>query len=110
MDDKSFLVPIAKDQGPWGNWRLNASNYTLEYYKAGNWWYEVDLEQCSNSAQVLDWIFQVSKKQWLSPTGLADLVKALDAVLDPQARLCSFGKSKKMSKAAIRKLVKEHVA
>ena len=56
--------------------------------------YEVDLERCTTSAQVLDWIVQVSKKTWATDAIVADLVRALDDVLDMQGTLCPFGQAR----------------
>lgn len=44
-----------------------------------------------SSAETLDWICQVAGKRWADDI-LARLVRALDDVLRPQARLCSFGR------------------
>jgi len=37
--------------------------------------YEVDLEQCLDGAQVLDWILQVAGKQWADDATVAGLVR-----------------------------------
>ena len=52
--------------------------------------YYIDLEQCTTSAQVLDWIMQVVSKG-PSDRVLAWLVRDLNRMLSPQATLCSFG-------------------
>jgi hypothetical protein len=66
--------------------------------------YEVDLEQCLDSAQVLDWIFQAAGKTWGDDRTITGLVNALDDVLDPQAALCSWGKGKTITKAQAREM------
>lgn len=33
----------------------------------GTWIYEIDLERCRNSAELLDWLFQVLNKHWCTP-------------------------------------------
>ncbi len=53
------------------------------------YWYEVDLERCNNSAQLLDWIFQVAGK--LDKDG-AEIVWELLHALNLVSRLV-FGKS-----------------
>jgi hypothetical protein len=48
----------------WGPWRLDAERLVLDYYEDGGWVYEVDLERCLSSPEVLDWIAQVAGKGW----------------------------------------------
>ena len=62
--------------------------------QTGAWAYEIDLERCRTSAQVLDWIMQVASKIWATDAVIAGLVRALNDVLDPQATLCSFGQER----------------
>ena len=50
--------------------------------------YEVNLDECNTSAGVLDWIAQVAETTWATNDGLANLVRALDDILDFQASLC----------------------
>ncbi len=52
--------------------------------------YDVDLEDCTTSAHVLDWIMQVASKG-VSDRVLAWLVRDLNRMLRPQATLCSGG-------------------
>ena len=59
--------------------------------------YEVDLERCTTPAQVLDWIVQVSKKTWATDAIVADLVRALDDLLDMQGTLCPFGQARSVN-------------
>ena len=40
--------------------------------------YEIDLDTCTTSPEVLDWIMQVDGKVWATPTVLAGLVRALN--------------------------------
>jgi hypothetical protein len=64
----------------------------------------VDLERCLDSADVLDWIAQVGKKNYADDAVLAGLVRALDDVLDVQANLCSFGRHKTITAEQARAL------
>lgn len=50
--------------------------------------YEVALNEMPDSAAVLDWIAQVSRKAWATPRIVGDLVLLLDAVLDLQSSYC----------------------
>src|SRR5271170_2712748 len=53
-----------EDGDCWGPWRYVESNLTLVYApRDSHWRYEVDLERCTTSAQVLDWIFQLRTKR-----------------------------------------------
>lgn len=84
----------------WGEWHLDPTVYVL-YTEAGGYRYEVDLERCLTSAEVLDWICQIAGKIWDEPI-VGDLVQAIDDVLRPQANLCSFGASKRLTKKTVR--------
>lgn len=101
-------IPIkgrGKPRPEWGPWNLDGDVYVL-WTDAPGYRYEVDLEQCTTSAQVLDWICQVARKEWPGRDRIiAGLVTAVDDVLTPQAHLCSCGQSGHLSKSAIRKLV-----
>lgn len=72
-------------------WRYDPHLMTLTYmgpsYPSG---YEIDLETCRTSAEVLDWVFQIHDKDW-GDAALAGLLWWLRALLDPQATLCSDG-------------------
>jgi len=85
MNGKGKLLP----------WQYNPGNLTLalvldDYGLA----YEVDLENCRTSAEVLDWIIQTSGKVWATHDVIAGLVLALDHLLDLQANHCSCGEER----------------
>jgi hypothetical protein len=74
--------------------------------------YEVDLERCLSSAEVLDWICQIAGKDWtddstVANATLAGLVRAINDVLNPQAHLCSSGQSKRLDPRQISELVRK---
>jgi hypothetical protein len=54
---------------------------------------------------MLDIIMQIAKKAWASDHCLAGLVRALNAIFDPQANLCSFGADKAIDEARVRRLI-----
>lgn len=98
----------------WGPWRLDADRLVLDCNLDGDWTYEVDLERCTASAEVLDWIAQICGKEWLADHDadaqiVGHLVKALDDVLGLQANLCSFGMDREMTRADIAGRVKDYV-
>jgi hypothetical protein len=59
-------------------------------------YYEIDLDRCASSAQVLDWISQVSKKTWATSELIGDLVLKLDEVLNLQRNICGWGVDHKL--------------
>lgn len=67
--------------------------------------YEVDLERCLTSAQTLDWIMHIAAKGWATDEVIAGLVRGIATVLNPQANLCSFGRSKSIAHTRVRVLV-----
>jgi hypothetical protein len=79
-----------KDGAAWGDWHLEASNLTL-VLKSGNASYEVDLEQITDSAQMLDWIFQLRTKPWVTNDTISDLVSAFQDLFSPQETICGGG-------------------
>ena len=78
-----------------GRWIFDAQHLVLDFVDAnGRWIYDVDLERCRTSAEVLDWIIQVRKKQWACDAVLADLIRQLDDVLDLQSSTCGCGRER----------------
>jgi hypothetical protein len=57
-----------------GGWTYHPETLVVSY---GLDEYEVDLEQCTTSAQMLDWIFQFASKSWATSEAIGDLVKIL---------------------------------
>jgi hypothetical protein len=90
----------------WGPWHLDRAHRVL-WTDAGRYYYELDLDGCTSSAQVLDWICQIAGKLWGDTEVVAGLVYALDDVLHPQANLCSFGVGRQLSRSRIRHLVSQ---
>lgn len=86
-----FDDPPDTDHG-FGAWRFDRRLRTLSYTAADDptIQYEIDLECCQTSAAMLDWIMQVANKAWATDSVIADLVRALNRILEPQATLCSF--------------------
>lgn len=74
----------------WGNWEYRAHNLTLFHVEHR---YEIDLERCATSAQILDWIFQISSKDW-GTEDVATLIQAFDDLLAPQRFICSVGRER----------------
>ena len=88
-----------KHRRAWGDWKLRTDILTLTY-DDGRFDYEIDLERCCSSAEVLDWIFQFDNKTWSGPVATGDLIHALRDIINPQATLCSFGRDKTLDVAS----------
>jgi len=73
-----------------GGWVVDRKHLSLTFAGKGIW-YQIDLERCRTSAEVLDWICQIGGKAWATDAIIAGLVRALNYFLHPQANLCSFG-------------------
>ena len=67
-----------------------------------NWLYEVDLKSCIDSAQLLDYFFQIANKTWCTPQILYDLVQEIEKACqhkhqeNAQAVFCPFGRNPKI--------------
>lgn len=86
-----------RSRAVWGSWKYHPNNFTLECRDERGFIYEVDLERCRTSAEMLDWIFQVNKKTWATAEIVKNLLDAFECLLSPQATLCSFGVSTSMN-------------
>ncbi len=85
IEFESEMKQVAR--GDFGRWRFNRRALVLTHDQG----YEIDIEECRTSAQVLDKIIQVTAKTWADDATIADLCRAIRFVLDPQANLCSCG-------------------
>ena len=70
----------------WGEWIFDRDLMTLTNVKHD---YEIDLEEISNSAQILDWLYQVFNKGWGNPLAIYHLLEAFEDLLSPQSNYCS---------------------
>lgn len=102
-------MTTATETGRWGPWHLDAAQRML-WPGAGGYRYELDLDQATNAAQLLDWVCEVTGRQWGRDSAeddavVAGLVRALVDVLHPQANLCSWGRARRLSRPQLRSLV-----
>ena len=74
----------------WGDWSLDIKNMALVYIFE-NIEYDIPLDRCNSSAQILDWIYQVYGKSWANPKVVCDLLKAFNDIAPVQQTFCSFG-------------------
>lgn len=102
-DIKMTAHPAQRD---WGPWTLDGDPVDPELRLDGGRRYAISLVRCRTPAEVLDWICQVAKKNWADDAVLAGLVRALNDILNPQANLCSFGRSKPLTIEQIRELAR----
>lgn len=85
----------------WGNWELRVEIMCIEHSVNG---YQISLDECLTSAQVLDWIFQMRAKTWVTPEEMANLLDAFDDVFKPQSKLCSAGRNKFLTEEEMHRL------
>ena len=78
-----------------GGWRFDSEDMTMQLdgtaMSGDRVKYEVELDAFRNSAEILDSIAQITKKNWATPEIVFGFVVALDDLLDLQANVCSFG-------------------
>ena len=71
-----------------GSWTLDPEMLVLNHNK--HYW-EIDLERCNTSAEILDWIFHMRGKGNWTDQDTLDLLEAFDAILSPMRNFCSGG-------------------
>jgi len=84
---KEFERKALAGKARWSGWRYVPSNLTLQFEPETvgvhpNLRYEVDLERCDDAFEIMDWIIQVSQKDWMPEEQIGYLVKALDELAD----------------------------
>jgi hypothetical protein len=111
--EKIFKEKINKAQ--WGNWRFSRSNNLLIIRKSRDPGererdlYEIALEQCNSSAEILDWIGQLDGKNWTTAEDMGYLVEALDDLLSLQSNFCSGGEEQSDGKPNYAKRILEQL-
>jgi hypothetical protein len=81
-------------QTQWGQWILDMGAHVLHHTEGC---YDVDLDQMNTSAEMLNWIFQITGKTWATKEDLGDFLHALDYLLNPQGNLCGSGFPKEIN-------------
>ena len=71
--------------GPW-KWDIERGVLVHEHSH-----YEVDLERMTSSAELLDWIFQLEGKTWMTREAMGHFIEAIQFIVHPQGTLCSMG-------------------
>jgi hypothetical protein len=62
-------------QQDFGTWTLDPNSRVLDHN--GQPAYQIDLDQITSAAEVLDWIFQLEEKDWVKDAEIADFVRAI---------------------------------
>lgn len=81
-------------ESQFGRWTFNTKTAALETViaPATGAIYQIRLEEMRNSAQTLDWIYQVAEKTWASASDIGDLVRAISYIFGRD--VCSGGVDK----------------
>ena len=105
--DLNALLANGPPGRDWGPWALEPDLRVLVIHtgRTGGYRYEIDLDGCTSSAAVLDWICQIANKAWCDDETLAGLVRAFLDILHPQRLLCSRGADKRLTLERIVELV-----
>ena len=77
-----------KLSGRYAPWGYDPSIRVI-YHEDG---YEIDLEKCTSSAGVLDWMAQLSGKGWVTDEDLGKLFRLFNSLLSLQSNFCSGGR------------------
>lgn len=81
MDKKQFTV------------KINHKKQSIDIYDGHGWIYDIDLEQCTTSAEVLDWIMQIYNKNWCTPDLISEVIDVLNKAIPGgiQGSICPLG-------------------
>jgi hypothetical protein len=91
-----------KHGSKWGEWTLDAKSLTLDL-QSDRHSYQIGLETITDSAQMLDWVFQIRRKRWATNDIVGDLINAFEDIFSPQGCLCGMGVGKTIDSTAFLK-------
>jgi hypothetical protein len=92
-----------KNGTTWGDWTLDTPDSVLVLdtkIEGMRHHYEIELWKISDSAHMLDWIFQIRMKTWVTNDVMGDLLSAFQDIFRPQTFLCGAGHDKKLDASA----------
>jgi hypothetical protein len=98
---KNSLTPVTQITLPdphctqWGAWKLDIQTWKLTHVECP--FYEIPIDEIDSPGPMLDWIFQLSAKRWVSDKDRGDLIEALRSIFDPQHNLCPFRSNRKIN-------------
>jgi hypothetical protein len=84
--------------------QFDRRNLVLKVYEPPPYdkvWYEIDLERCNDPAQILDWIYQLNGKSWMTNDLMGQVIEAIEAACDEvfghgiQGVFCPCGASRR---------------
>jgi len=87
----------------WGGWTLDTHDSVLVLdtkIDGMRHHYEIELWKITDSAHMLDWIFQLRPKKWVTNDVMGDLLSAFQDIFRPQTSLCGAGHDKKLNAAS----------
>jgi hypothetical protein len=90
----------AHGRNRWGRWKYRASSFDLSF-ENGPLTRDVNLDKCKDSAGVLDAVVQNCKVRLLRDRDIRDLVDALNAILNLQGNVCSWGNNRFIDPRAV---------
>jgi hypothetical protein len=100
---------MTEERSTWGRWVYHPDPFVLRLAENTRDEYEVDLDRCTSSAEMLDWIMQVASKPGVTAEDLGHLVGALNHLFHPQAYLCSGGEDKRIDpRATVEQAQRDH--
>jgi hypothetical protein len=82
------------------NIKFDEDSLTIDFMYEDNIIYQLDLERCKTSSELLDWILQINDKSWCTPNVLKELFRILDEASNIvfydsiQMIYCPFGNNK----------------
>jgi hypothetical protein len=97
------MVKALKNGTRWGDWKLDTRDSVLVLdtrIDGMRHHYEIGLSDITDSAHMLDWIFQLRMKAWVTNDVMGDLLTAFQDIFRPQTSLCGAGHNKKLDAAA----------
>lgn len=90
-------------QRPRPGWRLALAGepaFTFTYDN-GTELYYVPLDRCRTCAELLDWIFQLHGKGWMTPAQMHAFLSLVRDAIDPQRHMCTFGIGRQIDAVAL---------
>ena len=85
------------------HWRVNLDHLTIEHALRPQ--YIIPLARCRDSAAILEWIFHLRERFWMTEQAQDELLWLFELLLDPQSNLCSFEQAKSIAENDLRALV-----
>ena len=100
---------MAEARTTWGRWVFHSDPFVLRLAENSQDEYEVDLDDCTSSAPILDWIMQVASTSGVTAEDVGHLVGALNYLLRPQAYVCSGGTDRTIDpRATVQQALRDH--